>query len=418
GYDLNVPFWSDGAVKTRWFSVPDTNRFITFSPEVNWTIPNGAVWIKHFELELTNGVPESAQRLETRFLVYNTNGGYGVTYRWGDSLTNAALVVENGLDEEFIIRNLDGLPIRTQVWHYPSRVECMQCHSAGSGFALGFTTAQLNRDYQYDGTTTNQIAALSAAGYFDNTVSHLHTLKALAHPTNELVSLEYRARSWLAANCANCHRPDGVQMALWDARPSTPTDQAGIINGPLVDNGNNPNNKVVVPGSTSLSVLLQRIATTGEGRMPPIGSSQVDTEGVNLLSAWITNALPSYTSFAQWQTTHFGATNAPNGGAQDDPDSDLTPNHLEYLTGTDPHSAQSRWEPSMVKAGAIGLVAFPQIANRAFEVQSSPTLFPPAWTPVDVPQNAPFYSISNRPWSVPQELTDTNRFYRVRVSAP
>lgn len=31
-YQVNAPFWSDGAVKTRWFSIPDTNQFITFDP--------------------------------------------------------------------------------------------------------------------------------------------------------------------------------------------------------------------------------------------------------------------------------------------------------------------------------------------------------------------------------------------------
>jgi hypothetical protein len=25
GYDLNVPFWSDNAIKSRWVSVPNTN---------------------------------------------------------------------------------------------------------------------------------------------------------------------------------------------------------------------------------------------------------------------------------------------------------------------------------------------------------------------------------------------------------
>lgn len=418
GYDLNLPFWSDGATKTRWFSLPDTNRFMTFSPESNWTFPTGVVWIQHFELELTNGVPESARRLETRFLVYNTNGGYGVTYRWGASLTNAELVSEAGLDEEFIIRNFNGTPIRTQVWHYPSRVECLQCHNTSSSFALGFTTAQLNRDYDHGGTLTNQIAALADASYFNNTISNRHLFKALAHPTNQLVSLEYRARSWLQANCANCHRPNGVQMSLWDARSTTPTEQAGIVNGALVDDGDNPANKVIVPGSTSLSVLVQRIATTGEGRMPPIGPSLVDTQAVALLSAWITDDLPSFSTFAQWQIAHFGATNAPNAAAQDDPDQDLSPNRLEYLTGTDPHSAGSRWQPAITKTEDLGVISFPQIANRAFEVQSSPTLLSPDWSPVNVPENAPFFPASNRLWSVPQSLTDTNRFYRVRVYAP
>src|SRR6185295_10352716 len=82
-YDINVPFWSDNARKTRWFSIPDTNQTMGFTRDGNWTFPTGTIWIKHFDLELTNGVPASARRLETRLLVKNDEGVYGVVYRWG-----------------------------------------------------------------------------------------------------------------------------------------------------------------------------------------------------------------------------------------------------------------------------------------------------------------------------------------------
>ena len=90
--------------------MPNTNLTIGFSRDGNWAFPDGAVWVKHFELELTNGVPASRKRLETRFIVRNAGGVYGVTYRWGDSLTNATLVAEGGMDEQFIIH--DGGTVR------------------------------------------------------------------------------------------------------------------------------------------------------------------------------------------------------------------------------------------------------------------------------------------------------------------
>jgi glucose/arabinose dehydrogenase len=75
-YDLNMPFWSDGAEKQRWFSLPNTNLTFGFSELANWFLPTGAVWIKHFSLPLTNGVPESTRRLETRFVVRNALGAW------------------------------------------------------------------------------------------------------------------------------------------------------------------------------------------------------------------------------------------------------------------------------------------------------------------------------------------------------
>ena len=114
--------------------------------------------------------------------------------------------------------------MRTQSWHYPARVECLLCHTPVAGYALGFNTPQLNRDYNYGGASTNQIQALSDAGYFSSRVTNTAAWLALAPATNTAASLEFRARSFLAANCVQCHQPGGVaeQQANWDARISTP----------------------------------------------------------------------------------------------------------------------------------------------------------------------------------------------------
>ena len=295
-YDLNVPFWSDNAIKTRWFSVPNTNLAIGFSPTGNWSFPTGTVWIKHFELELTNGVPASRKRLETRFIVRNTNGIYGVTYRW-DSATNATLVPESGLDEAFTIN--DGGILRTQIWHYPSRSECLACHTAAGGYGLGFRTEQLNRNFTYGSLTTNQISALGAAGYFSAPVSNdPATLLALAPATNTAFSLEYRARSFLAANCSQCHQPDGTaHQANWDARITTPTASAGLVKGIPVNNFGSTSNFIVAPQAPGNSILLTRISTRDLGslpsvQMPPLDSTLVDTQDVQLVSNWIMSLPP------------------------------------------------------------------------------------------------------------------------------
>ncbi len=189
------------------------------------------IWIKHFELDLTNGFPESARRLETRLLVRNSEGVYGVSYRWGDSRTNATLVSADGLDEEFEIN--DGGVKRKQIWHYPSRAECLSCHAPIAGHALGFNTQQLNRSSDFGGTSENQIRALNDAGYFQTNLSGLHTLPVLAQATNGAASLDYRVHSYLAANCSQCHQPGGIGRGQFDARITTPLSAAGIIDGAL-----------------------------------------------------------------------------------------------------------------------------------------------------------------------------------------
>jgi glucose/arabinose dehydrogenase len=289
-YDINVPFWSDLALKTRWVSVPDTNLTIGFDATNNWLFPTGTVWIKHFDLELTNGVPASAKRLETRFIVKNPGGVYGVTYRWGNSTSNATLVAEEGLDEQFVIRDSGGGIVRTQVWRYPSRTECLTCHTPVGGFGLGFNTAQMNRDHDYGSAITNQIQALSDAGYFSNNVSAVSSMLALAPPTATSASVEFRVRSYLAANCVNCHQPGGaaIQQANWDARITTPLAVAEIVDGALAKDFGNTNNRVVKLRSLTNSVMYSRVANLGANHMPPLATSVINTQAVQLLANWIT----------------------------------------------------------------------------------------------------------------------------------
>jgi hypothetical protein len=418
-YDLNVPFWSDNGIKARCFSVPNTNLTMVFNRDGNWSFPNGAVWVKHFDLELTNGVPESRRRLETRFIVKYSGGVYGMTYRWGDSVTNATLVPEAGLDESFVIDEGGGI-LRTQVWHYPSRAECLQCHTAAGGFALGFNTPQLNRDFDYNSAITNQIAALSLAGYLNTNVTGIHALRSLAHPTNATASMESRVRSYLAANCVQCHQPGGTAQGFWDARIATTTPNAGIINGELINNAGNPDNRVIAPGSLDNSMMLARISTLGDGRMPPLATTVLDSQAINLLSAWITNDLPDYVSFTDWQTSNFGSTNAPNTGPEGDFDGDGAKNHLEYLTQTSPTNSLDLWNISIQINHDTPQIVFPQIANAAFEVQATTDLLNNnSWSPLDVPENQPFFSVSNRMATVQDASpADTNKFYRVRVYSP
>jgi glucose/arabinose dehydrogenase len=372
-YDVNVHLWSDGARKTRWFlAAPETK--IGFSPEGNWAFSNGMAWVKHFDLELTNGVPSSVRRLETRFLVKNSNGVYGITYRWGDSLTNATLVPDEGMDETFTIN--DGGMLRTQVWHYPSRGECVVCHTPAGGFAIGFNTVQMNRDF---GTNGSQIAAMSAAGYFTTNVSNIHSLRALSAPTNESASREWRVRSYLAANCAQCHQPGGTGLGAWNGNITNFTTAAGLIHGALVNNLGNSNARVIVPGSLSNSMLLTRMSIRGAGQMPPLATSLLDNDAIALFRAWITNDIAG------------GWTNT------------IAPLLL-----------------SVRATNSSAAVGFTQPANRAYRVEAATNLTSPiTWQFLNVPENKPTYPASNNEAVVTDPGTNAaQKFYRVRVSTP
>lgn len=415
-YELNVPFWSDHAHKSRWFSIPDVNDTLTFSAAGNWQFPAGTVWIKHFELELTNGVPESRRRLETRFLVKNDDGVHGLTYKWNEAETDAALVAEGGEDEEITVYQLNGDVLRQQVWRYPSRSECLQCHTPAGGFAAGFNTVQLNRDHDYGQGVVNQLTALSEVGYFDAPVANVATLPRLSRPDETDISLERRVRSYLQANCVACHQPGGSTQGNWDARIATATDEANLINGLLVNAQGEPENRVLVPGEVAHSELLRRISLRGPGQMPPVGSTLADPAGLALITEWI-DALPQRQTFADWQIANYGSTTAPEAAPDFDGDGDGAGNFLEWLTGTEPDNPDSVWRIDLSTNGQVVGIGYDRVAGRGFEVQFKHELDPgESWQVLNVPANHPNFGATSVPAVVTDSLTNAPaRYYRVRV---
>src|SRR5262249_11424834 len=142
-YTVNAPLWSDGAIKERHLGIPGDGR-IDFSEEWAWGFPDGTVLVKTFSLEMRRGDPASRRRIETRYLVKQQNEWVGYSYRWKEDQSDALLVEAAGRSEDFDIRDASGGK-QTQTWYYPSRADCMVCHSRAAGFVLGLSTVQMNR---------------------------------------------------------------------------------------------------------------------------------------------------------------------------------------------------------------------------------------------------------------------------------
>src|SRR5437762_3745917 len=151
-------------------------------------------------------------------------------------------------------------------------------------------------------------------GYFSNSVTTVDGLSSYSPATDETSPVESRVRSYLAANCAQCHQPGGSGTGDWDARFSTPLSNAGIINGALVESQGDPDDRVVKPGSLANSALFRRVSELGSLHMPPLATTELNHEAVDLLTRWITNELVAldlrllagnlaYTAGFQWGVT-------------------------------------------------------------------------------------------------------------------
>jgi uncharacterized repeat protein (TIGR03806 family) len=284
-YDLIVSFWSDGAMKSRWISVPDGK--IKFAPTGEWVFPKGTVFVKHFELAVDETHPEIKRRLETRLLVCDADRGvYGVTYKWRADNRDADLLDTN-LTEAISIKTATGT--RTQTWYYPSRQDCLTCHTDNAGHVLGVKTRQLNHDFVYPtGTTDNELRAWNHLGLFDTNLnqSALKNFPQLARANDATRTLEDRARSYLDANCANCHRPHGT-VAYFDARYDTPLAQQNLINGPVLIDERLDHPHIIAPNDIWRSILFMRANTTEPFKMPPLARNTIDEPGMKLMRQWI-----------------------------------------------------------------------------------------------------------------------------------
>ncbi|MEO5715440.1 MAG: Ig-like domain-containing protein [Luteolibacter sp.] len=307
-YSVATPLWSDGAAKKRWMILPNdgvhdsAEERIIFSDEGSWQFPVGTVFVKHFEVATNESNPSQIKRLETRFLVCTTGGGkYGITYRWNAAGTDAELLT-TGQGEDFTV-TLQGGGTESQHWEYPSRADCMQCHNAAAGQALGVRTHPLNQSFYYQttGRTANQLVTFNALGMFDRSLTAAELAnfiesRAIDDPT---APVEHRVRSYLDTNCAHCHRPGGT-VDYFDARLATPLNMQGLVNGVIKGHFDlGPSARYLKPGDPDLSAVHVRLASVGNGAaMPPLAKNRVDQEAIDLMRNYLENITD-----AEFQTT-------------------------------------------------------------------------------------------------------------------
>ncbi|HEY4416572.1 MAG TPA: chitobiase/beta-hexosaminidase C-terminal domain-containing protein [Verrucomicrobiae bacterium] len=294
-YLPNTPLWSDGAAKIRYLSIPNNgspftpDEQITFAPTGNWTFPAGSIFVKTFALQTNQSDPNSLRRLETRLLVRDINGTvYGVTYKWRSDNSEADLLTTSS-NENIAITTPGG--VTTQTWYYPSVSDCLTCHTPAANYVLGLSTRQLNGSCAYpSGVTDNQLRTLNRVGLLNPAFNEtsLTNFEKLYAITNLTASLEDRARSYLDANCVQCHQPGGSGPSF-DARFETPLASQNLINGVLSKGDLGYDHAfIVAPRDVWRSVLYDRMNSVDSTiKMPPLARNLIDTNAISVMGDWI-----------------------------------------------------------------------------------------------------------------------------------
>lgn len=298
-YTVNSPLWSDGAIKSRWVAVPNDgppytgDEQISFVPVGEWSFPNGTVFVKHFELTV-NEITGDRKRLETRLLVRNQDGAvYGVTYKWRADNSDADLLPD-GLDEDIAITTSSGAT-RIQTWSYPSRGQCLICHNSAANYVLGLKTHQLNGDFTYPATgrTDNQLRTFAHIGLLNPTPNEadIPTYLKSVPVADTSVPVQYRMRSWIDANCSQCHRPGGIGPG-YDGRFYTPLENQDLIN------------TFVRFRDVDGSPLYERDDALDDRKMPPLDKHVVDEAAMTTLRQWIASPLEILSVYLYQDTSH------------------------------------------------------------------------------------------------------------------
>ncbi len=260
-FEIAEPMWQDGATATRFIALPAGKAITADKGIIAW--PTDAV------LARTITWPATKQRIETQVLHFDGDSWNGYSYRWNDKGTDAELATADGAE----------FTVQKQPWRIHGRAECARCHNNWSGFALGFQPDQL---VTIAGKKPADAQGLFESFFLERLKKHLVS----SHDTK--ADLESRARSWLHANCAHCHRRHGGGSVPLMLNADLPTAETMMLNErPTRGDLALTDARVISPGKPEQSVLLARIARSGNGHMPMIGAREIDPHGFQVLWDWI-----------------------------------------------------------------------------------------------------------------------------------
>lgn len=309
-YALNMPLFSDYALKLRTFWIPPGER-VRYSEQGPLEFPVGTILSKTFHYEkaadhspnstrvvLRDGEPaleagrlplERYVLIETRLLVRYAEGWRAFPYVWNESQDEAHLALAGDVRA---ITGVRGGAEHSFTYLVPDTNQCAACHVTDHASKalkpVGPKAWQLNRAFGDTGGTS-QLAGWAAAGLLDGLPDEVPAGPNWFEPG--AAPLDGLARAYLDANCAHCHNAHGAaDTSALDLDLATPLGrEVGVCKPPVaVGRGSGDRPYDIYPGRPDLSILVYRMQESDPAiAMPELGRSTVHAEAVELVSRWI-----------------------------------------------------------------------------------------------------------------------------------
>lgn len=286
-YELRAPLFSDYSSKHRFIRLPPGGT-LAVADDGQLVFPEGTVIAKTFGFRADLRDPTSPERIvETRLLERRDGRWIPHVYLWNEDASEAVLTRVGARVPVTLIDEAG--ETRSFSYRVPSRTQCGNCHGGqGEIETLGPGVEQLDRDHDYGRGPENQLARFVEEGWLPSMPTGT---RRFVDPEDETAPLEDRARSYLHANCAHCHR-DGAaaaQSGLWLDIEETDPSRLGMCKGPAAAGPGTGGRLVDIwPGDPARSVMTFRMASDEPGiKMPELPAVLVHDAGVELITEWI-----------------------------------------------------------------------------------------------------------------------------------
>ena len=298
--------FSDYAHKKRFVWMPIGSKATYNGDDKVLELPVGASLVKTFYYD--NVQPSNTTRIiETRVLIRKTTGWIFADYVWNAAQTEAYLDLNGSFtnvawkDENNVIKSTN--------YRIPADSQCIICHKQKQTvdgtevtkfIPIGIKPQNLNWNYNYTSGSKNQLEKWVEKGYLENNFSYPTVNNTTVDYSDTSKSLEFRARSYVDANCSHCHQVDrhcDYRPMRFDFKDTGSSD--GLINmGACVNTSDLQDfpqelDKIVTPGNINKSMMYYRLNTTNEMyRMPLHGRTIIHDEGIELIEQWINSLHP------------------------------------------------------------------------------------------------------------------------------
>lgn len=260
-YELASPLFTDYSEKQRLVKLPLGKKMSAINDGLI-ELPEGTIIVKtfyyyHDKRDTSHG----KQLVETRVLQKKNNIWLTGTYEWNLEQTEAFLT-DKSPDKTISWTNQIG-QVQNIEYHIPSTKDCKTCHQQDHRIEpIGLKAQNLNFKVLRDNTVQNQLTFLAKKGHL---ALQNASFVQIVNYQDTTAQLSKRTRAYLDINCAHCHNPKGSAASKkLDFNYRTPLENTKI-----------------------LSAKQDIIKQIEKQKMPKIGTTVIDKEGLVLIKAYL-----------------------------------------------------------------------------------------------------------------------------------